>query len=232
MPKQKDLKRRVRERMKKTGEAYTTARRHLVSKRKTSRPTLPSADECAKLAGIADDTVKAKTGRTWRQWTVALDAVGATELPHRDIAKLVREEHGTSMWWAQSITVGYERIRGLRARGQRRKDGKPDTFDANKSRTYPVPVESLWREVRNVGRRRKWLTDVEPEIRKATPPKSLRMSWPDGTRVQLWFTDKGAKSSVQVQHGGLPTAEAAAEAKRRWHDRLDALRRHLRERKE
>ena len=44
-------------------------------------------------------------------------------------------------WWAQAVTVCYERIKGLRAVGQRR-DG---SFEANKSRTFSVPLVRLYR---------------------------------------------------------------------------------------
>ena len=67
----KDLKRLVRARMKKTGEAYTAARAQVL--RKSAKPTKP-APEYAKLAGMADDVVKEKTGRTWTEWVRALDA--------------------------------------------------------------------------------------------------------------------------------------------------------------
>ena len=115
MPKNKDLKRLTRSRMQKTGESYTTARSKLVQK--TGRVSTP---ELAALAGMSDDTVRAKTDRTWPEWVRILDAKGATSMPHRDIAVYVHEAHGVSRWWAQTVTVGYERIRGLREKGQRR----------------------------------------------------------------------------------------------------------------
>jgi uncharacterized protein YndB with AHSA1/START domain len=227
MPKRKDLKRRVRARMRKTGEAYTTARRHLLAKSTKNaagrRAALPSADVCAERAGMTNAAVRAKTGKTWRQWTAALDAAGATDLSHRDIARHVAAEYDVSAWWAQSVTVGYERIRGLREKGQRR-DATAGTFDANRSRTYPVPVEELWRACRNVARRRRWIPGTNPEVRKATPPKSLRLLWEDGTTVQMWFVAKGdAKSTVAVQHGRLPSKAAVEDRKRFWAERLDAL---------
>ena len=50
------------------------------------------------------------------------------------------EKYKVPGWWAQTVTVGYERIKGLRAVGQRR-DG---TFEANKSRTFAVPLARLY----------------------------------------------------------------------------------------
>ena len=91
MPRDKDRKRIIRERMKKTGESYTAARAHVLSKQSADRPAAPVRDLGA-LAGMTDAAVAAKTGRTWRQWVDALDADGAASMTHRDIAALV---HGT-----------------------------------------------------------------------------------------------------------------------------------------
>src|SRR5688572_6082563 len=106
MPNQKDLKKIVRARMEKTGEAYTTARRHVVSKKQE-----PQIDY-AELAGMSDEAVKKATGRDWAAWVKTLDAAQAHEKPHREIAAYV-SSLGTPDWWSQGVTVGYERIRGL-----------------------------------------------------------------------------------------------------------------------
>ncbi len=72
------------------------------------------------LAGRSDATIKASTGCTWARWVKALDHAKAHIWPHRDIAKHVHEKYKVTGWWAQTVTVGYERIKGLRAVGQRR----------------------------------------------------------------------------------------------------------------
>ena len=69
---------------------------------------------------MTDAAIAAKTGRTWRQWVDALDADGAASMTHRDIAAMVHAKHHVGDWWAQTVTVGYERVKGLRERGQRR----------------------------------------------------------------------------------------------------------------
>ncbi len=70
MPKHKDLKRRVRARMQKTGESYTTARAQLLKKKQSSGATKkePSPADYARLAGMSDDAVRARTGYTWERW--------------------------------------------------------------------------------------------------------------------------------------------------------------------
>ena len=225
MPRDKDLKRLIRARMQKTGESYTTARARFLDKSKRPRaaPAVEPPAEPQDLAGIAgqsDAKVKEKTGRDWREWVAILDDRRAFELPHSEIAKLIGSEFDVSPWWTQSVTVGYERIRGLRERGQRR-DGN---WEAGRSRTYPVPVETLFRAWAEPARRKRWLTDAEPRRRSGTAPKTLRLDWPDGSRVALYFTPKGdAKSSVAVQHERLPSRDAADAMKAYWSRQLGAL---------
>lgn len=215
MPKNKDLKRLTRSRMQKTGESYTTARAKLVQK--SGRVSTP---ELAARAGMSDDTVHAKTGRTWSEWVRILDTKGATSMPHRDIAVYVHEEHGVSRWWAQTVTVGYERIRGLREKGQRR----GGTYEANKSKTFPVPVAKLYRAFSLTRTRNRWLAGVKWTVRKAVSEKSMRVTWADGTSVELYFTAKASdKSQVALQHTKLVTQSDATQAKNYWGARLDEL---------
>ena len=67
------------------------------------------------------------------------------------------------------MTVGYERIKGLRAIGQRRNG----TFEANKSRTYGVPVSRLYRAFSDPWTRSLWLPGVALTVRTATKEKSF-----------------------------------------------------------
>ena len=134
----KDRKRIIRDRMKKTGESYTAARVQILSRKKTvNRPAPAATVDFAKLAGMSNDKVAQATGRTWREWTELLDAEDASTMRHRDIALMVHEKYGVREWWTQTVTVGYERIKGLRDRGQRRGGG----YEMTKSRTFNVPVE-------------------------------------------------------------------------------------------
>ena len=150
----------------------------------------------------------------------ALDHYGAERMSHRDIAALVSKKYKVGDWWAQTVTVGYERIRGLRARGQRR-DG---TYKATKSRTFNVPVETLFDAWADARVRGKWLSDAAVKVRRATPPKSLRLDWSDRSIIAIGFMSKGAsKSAVAVQHAKLPDKKKADELKRYWSERLDAL---------
>src|SRR5438093_2268378 len=200
MPKQKDLKRVVRSRMEKTGESYTAARLQLVRKKEA---------DFAKLAGMSDASVKKATGRTWTEWVKTLDEVRAADKPHREIARYVSST-GTPDWWSQMVTVGYERIRGLRDKGQRRGGG----YEAHKSKTFAVPVKKLFAA----------FAKMDFDVRSATPNKRMRLAWDDGTTVEAMFTSKGVqKSAVEVTHQKLPDKSAAEKMKAWWGERLNAL---------
>src|SRR5215208_2147451 len=114
MPRQKDLKRLVRARMEKTGEAYTAARVQVLRKPKVPKhsevataPTVatapatithPEPKDYAVLAGMSDAVIKEKTGCTWERWVKTLDHYVASELSHREIAALVKEKFDTPSW--------------------------------------------------------------------------------------------------------------------------------------
>lgn len=223
MPRSKDLKRIIRGRMKKTGESYTAARTQIISKARPKTPPDARVDLAAQ-AGMSDEKIAAKTGRTWKEWVHALDAAGAAGRPHREIAILVRETYGVGDWWTQAVTVGYERIKGLRDRGQRRDGG----YEVNKSKTVPVAVEALYEAWANDGIRRRWLDRTDATVRSTSASKAIRLRWPDGTIVIAGFTPKGSgKSAVALAHTKLPDRRTAEDTRKYWTARLDALARLL-----
>jgi hypothetical protein len=219
MPIDKDRKRIIRSRMKKTGESYTTARAQVIARRTPRTPSPPPIDYAAR-AGFSEEKIVEKTGRTWREWAEALDRDQAASLSHREIAALVHGKHGVGDWWTQTVTVGYERIKGLREIGQRRSG----QYEAAKSRTFGVPLDALFDVCANAATRRRWLDGVAAVVRTATRPKSMRLQWPDGTIVVVGFLPKGADRTVlSIQHTKLPDRLAAEKAKQYWAGRLDAL---------
>lgn len=223
MPANKDLKRLVRSRMQKTGESYTTALRHLRSVGRsapppsTKVPTKPPTDHAA-LAGMRDEAVLLKTGRTWPQWCAVLDAEDAAAKTHRDIARELRERHGVSAWWAQTITGGYERIKGRRAKNER-----PDGFGFGKSRTFAVPIARLVRAFAPPTRAG-WLGDETTAARRSKDREVVRWRAAEGSFVDVYLVAKGpAKTTVNVQLSRLPTAAAVAAGRVLWARRLQAL---------
>ena len=220
MPTNKDFKRLVRTRMKKTGESYTAARAHLVQAKPSPKKAPPTAVDYASVAGMSDAALRQKIGHGWKHWVEALDRVGADAWPHRRIAKHLHEEHGMPAWWRQMVAVGYERIKGLRAVGQRR-DG---TFETTKSKTFAVPLPHLYLAWSDARLRTKWLPGVALTVRTTKREKSMRITWPDRTSVEVGFIGKTAtKSQVAVQHSKLADKPTAAKMKAYWEERLRAL---------
>lgn len=223
MPKDKDLKRLARERMEKTGESYTTARAQLLAKRSLAGERL-SEPELAELAGMSTAALMRATEHDWGWWLDQLNAAGFQQKEHREITRYVEETFDISRWWTQSVVVGYERIVGLREIGQQREG----TYDANKSKTLPVPIETLYGAFSDARTRHHWLPEVDWEVRKSTANRSIRLDWSDGCPVELWFTSKGdTKSSVQLQHRKLASKEEVARVKSEWTERIEALTRYL-----
>lgn len=209
----KHLKQLVRARMQKTGESYTAARHQLLATPTSSKPSIDRSN-----AGMSDAAVRAKTGRTWAEWVRVLDAVGAAKLPHRAIAQHVASL-GLTSWWTQTVTVGYERIRGLRERGQKR----GGAYEASKTRTFAVPVGVLFDAFADARVRQRWLP-VNVSVRSTRPQRRMRLSWEDGTLVHVEFVAKSeARSAVAVQHTRLADRAALLNMKRTWTSHFDRL---------
>jgi hypothetical protein len=220
MPRNKDLKRLVRARMTKTGEAYTAARANVINKPKAKVKNTPEPKpDFAVLAGKSDAVIKEKTGCDWEKWVYALDRKKAYEMSHGEIARIINEKYKIDGWWSQTVAVGYERIKGLRVIGQRR-DG---TYEASKSRTFNVPVETLFDAWADANTRRKWLKPGV-KVRTSNPPKTMRLGWDDGIIIAVGFTPKSAsKSQVAIQVPKLDSKATAELVKKQWSDYLDAL---------
>jgi hypothetical protein len=213
---QKSFKRLVRARMQKTGESYTAARRMLLAAQEA-----PGRETKPPLA-TSDAEIRRRTGRGWEEWFDHLDAWGALERPHREIARHLAAELDVHplAWNAQAITGSYERARGLRAVGEH-----ADGFAITASKTVAVPVERLYDAFVDPALRARWLPDAEMRERTATRPKSARFDWGDGPgRLHVTFLARdAAKSTITVAHRRLADADEAARMKQYWQQRVTNL---------
>jgi uncharacterized protein YndB with AHSA1/START domain len=174
-------------------------------------------------APVSDVTVKEKTGKSWNEWFRLLDRVDAHAMTHGEIVRVLADTYEVGPWWRQMLAVGYERARGLREKHE-----TPSGYQVGASKTVNVPVAELWTAWHDARRRRAWLGDAQLTIRKATAPKSLRITWSDGSSVDVLFQAKSAaKSMVSVDHRKLPDGERVAEMKSFWRERLVRLKQKL-----
>ena len=169
---------------------------------------------------MSDEAVRGKTGHTWEEWLSTLDRAGAASLTHQQIVAHLKGQHRLSDWWCQMITVGYEQAKGLRGKHE-----KPSGYEIGVSKTISAPLSRLFRAWEDRKIRDKWLEDPGFVIRKATPGKSMRITWVDGkSSVDAGFYAKGdGKSQISVQHGRLDSAREAARLKTYWAAQLGKL---------
>jgi uncharacterized protein YndB with AHSA1/START domain len=217
MTTQKLFKRRVRARMAKTGESYTTARTHVAARRERAVEPL---DLSAAFELASDAKVRQATGQGWEAWIGILDRWGARERKHPEIAEYLIAQHDVPGWYAQAITNGYERVRGMRIKHQ-----QPTGFTIYASRTVAVPLETLFRAFMDDATRGAWLRDGTMSPRSSQPGKTARFDWADGaSRILVTFEEKRpSRSTAYVAHERLSNATEAETAKTAWKQRLAAL---------
>lgn len=169
---------------------------------------------------ISDEAVRERTGRDRREWFAVLDGWGAPGRTHGDIVAWLIEEHGISNWWAQSMTVEYERAHGMRAVNQSRGGG----FSVTSSRTIAVPAPRLFEAFAVPRLRLRWLPDFQVWIRTATPPKTWRADLDATTRVAVGFAAKGDhRAQVALLHEKLAAPEDVERYRGFWRVRLADL---------
>lgn len=173
---------------------------------------------------LDDEAIERGSGKNWAEWVEILDAWGAAGKNHTEIARHVHDLD-VDDWWAQSVTIGYEQIKGLRATGQQR-DG---SYEGSASKTFGVGVDRLSAAWIDDSERDQWLEPGLLTLRTAQEGKSARFDIAnDGGILALYFTDKGPdKSSVQLQVVNLASKEAAGTFRETWKARLTDLAKHL-----
>jgi hypothetical protein len=209
----KARKRAVRTRMAKTGERYTAARRNVVK---------PPATEpwATDDLGRTDEAILKGSGKGWNEWIRVLDAWGAKERTHTEIARYVNAELGVPGWWSQTVAVGYERARGMRAVNQR-----PDGFNVSVSKTIPVDAATLSKAFTDARARGRWLEPGVLKIRTSQPGRSARFDVGDGrVRAAMGLTEKGpAKTTVVIAFERLADKAEVEAFRSEWRERLARL---------
>jgi hypothetical protein len=88
---------------------------------------------------MSNNAVYKRSGRSWQEWFAILDASGAINMKHKDIAQCLYQKYRVSAWWNQMITVAYEQVQGLRNKHQ-----KSEGYAINVSKFAPGPVDILY----------------------------------------------------------------------------------------
>jgi hypothetical protein len=199
--------------MARTGERYAAARRVLLD-----QATRPGGRVWVSQPEVNDDSIRQATGRDWDEWCDLIDAWPGNRDGHTAIAKYVHEELGVGGWWGQGVTVGYERITGLRLPHQM-SDG---TFTASKSRTVDIDAGAI-RELLLGDGREDLFPGYDTQMRSKPSAKVLKIIIGPGIAAFYLDAAKDGRTKVTIAHEKLPTFEHVEEWKFYWSDWLDAI---------
>ena len=73
---------------------------------------LPKPAVAPTRGSVTDEKAREKTGHGLDHWFAVLDRFGGVEKGHSASARHLHDDHGVPGWYAQGITVAYERARG------------------------------------------------------------------------------------------------------------------------
>jgi hypothetical protein len=247
MTRARALKSVIRARISKTGERYTTARRHVLATHgRASRSsalaapspavTAPSAAPASAKGVVSAAKVLERTGHDLDHWFGVLDRFGAAAKGHTATARHLHKDLGIDGWYSQGITVAYERARGLRTMNQRA-DGVLEVSASKVVAGSPADVAAA---VSHPRRRAGWIAAADPDLAAALvaalkSPTSkgfvlradglgrYRYRW-GATVVQIYAQPKpGGKTTVTVAHSKLPDAATLEARRAHWRAALSAL---------
>jgi len=214
----KKLKREIRARALATGESYTAARRHLLlAREKSEAPPRPAP---AAKPAIADARVVKATGHGLDHWFKVLDAFGGLAKGHTASAAHLLKDYRLPGWWAQMVTVAFERARGKRVANQTCKGD----FQVGVSRAIKATVDEVAAAV-SEGR---WLMDADPELSAAFPKPArfknakLRYRWGAST-VQITLSAKKGGSTIVADNMKLAGPREVEKRRKQWRGALESL---------
>jgi uncharacterized protein YndB with AHSA1/START domain len=185
---------------------------------------------------LKPETVVEKTGKRPDEWHRLLDEFGGKEKGHKAMAKWLEEEHGVSAWWAQSLTVDYERARGMREVGQR-----TGGYGVSASKTLAAPVERVWASFAEEAKVREWFHpefrhefveggryeagSARGEYRRIVPEKRIRMTAEDdGSFIEIRFEAKSPeKTAVNVSQEKIAAKEDVERLRESWKSALEGV---------
>jgi uncharacterized protein YndB with AHSA1/START domain len=249
MTRARALKTIIRARAAKTGERYTTARRHVLNElvpapvvRSPSRSAAAPAQSRTAAApattkgALSDAKAREKTGHGLEHWFGVLDRFGGVAKGHTALARHLYDDHAVPGWYSQGITVAYERARGARAANQRC-DG---AYEVSVSKVMNATTADVVEAMTDPKRRRRWMKDLDaalvtalaagvegPGARnvvvRADGQGRFRYKWGD-TIVQFYLLPKPAgRVSVVVTNSKLADGGMVEERRASWRAALNAI---------
>ena len=164
-------------------------------------------------------SIEKATGKTWEQWVSELDAIGARDMSHTELARKLYDQldgtidsHG---WWAQGITVAYEQHIGKRAPGQLANG----LFELAVSKTITKPRDVVFSEVVKWLESQNEFNGQEPlKPRSSTTPKrsNWRCDFADKSKFVATVEGDDKKSKLVLSHTAVPSKKEVDDWKAYW----------------
>jgi hypothetical protein len=192
-----------------------------------------------KKGEVTDESARKATGHGLDHWFAVLDAFGAAGKGHTAAAAHLFTDHGVPGWYAQGITVAFERSRGLREMNQ----SCTGKFQVSVSKTVSATVPEVIDALKSAERRAAWLSGADPGLAQALDaaftgdkPREvktkgedyawLRFPW-DGRTVEIRITGKPKGASVVADNQDLPDAGLVEPRRAQWKVALAGLKGYL-----
>ncbi|MFP4311139.1 MAG: hypothetical protein ACLFS9_04050 [Nitriliruptoraceae bacterium] len=169
--------------------------------------------------GVAVEVVRERTGRDWDQWRTLIDAWPGHTDGHTAVARWLEHEHAIDGWWAQQVTVGWERITGRRLPNQLA-DG---TFTAGRSATRSLDADAVRTRLLDDAGRAAIFPGMATELRSRPTSKNVRIGLPEGVAEVSLATRSDGRVTVTIQHQKLPSPGSVTRWKAFWGEWLDGL---------
>ncbi|WP_084106725.1 hypothetical protein [Demequina sp. NBRC 110056] len=178
----------------------------------------PTAEGWAAEPEHSDAAILKATGLTWDAWVARIDSGPGRSASHTEIAAWVGANSDIGGWWSQGVTVGYERITGMRLPGQ-----MPDgTFTVSRSRTFPASPDAVRALLEDDAARGQALPHVTATRSSKPGVKAPRFALADASdgaslgTLQLAFDPAAKGTKVTVTHEKLPSFAATGPWKDFW----------------
>jgi uncharacterized protein YndB with AHSA1/START domain len=182
----------------------------------------------------------------WKEWRKILSNVVSDDWSHKNIVSLLRKEYGISHWWAQTITIDYEKATGKRVTGQTYSAG----FQIGVQTTVPLSKKKTWELLVSPEGIRTWLGDVKGfdfsegtkyqtengtvgEIRVLRPFHHVRLSWKpenwaESSTLQIAVVSKTeGKTALRIHHEKLTNEKVRNQMRAHWQNVLNKLKEKL-----
>ncbi|WP_061962073.1 hypothetical protein [Demequina flava] len=168
------------------------------------------------MGSDSPEAIERATSRAWNDWCAILGDAGGETLTHKQLAAVAQSampgEVSNPAWWAQGVTVAFERHIGRRLPGQAQ-DG---TFEVSASTTLAVSRDDaleLWADSAPTGLVLDGVSIGEATTSATAKWRRWRTSVSDGSRLGVDVGIRGENAVVTATWTGLPDA-ATRESRR------------------